>query len=217
MRISVLFLLLSLLSFCQSWLFEAATCSPGNSKRAPQRKRELLKMSQIIHALGGRNLALDGIARQSSTENENTTAQNGIDGESNFTLIGGSVVLTKQELSPFWEVVLPSTSIIHSIIITGRTDCCSELLDQFVILLYSENCALVRTFYFEEASNPVRKVKNTRGVEARSVAIRLSNTASPQAITFGDASRVQEEILLDEGKKIFALGSFFSRFPPLIK
>lgn len=140
-----------------------------------------MNAARIVNALGYRSLALGSIAKQSSTENDSTTAENGIDG------VNGSVVLTKQELFPFWEVVLPSTFIIYSIIINERTDCCPDLPSDFMVLLYNESCVLVMTHYFieEPVSSGVWKV-DTQGVEARSVAIRLVDNSTPRAITFGE-------------------------------
>ncbi|XP_036445222.1 uncharacterized protein LOC118820967 [Colossoma macropomum] len=80
------------------------------------------------------NLALRGTATQSSLHSSSTLAafglaQNAIDGNRNSHLKKGSCMQTGNESAPWWRVNLHHKSMIFSVALTNRGDCCSEHLD----------------------------------------------------------------------------------------
>uniref|UniRef100_A0AAR2KML6 Fucolectin tachylectin-4 pentraxin-1 domain-containing protein n=1 Tax=Pygocentrus nattereri TaxID=42514 RepID=A0AAR2KML6_PYGNA len=80
------------------------------------------------------NLALRGTATQSSLHSSSTLAafglaQNAIDGNRNSHLKRGSCMQTGKESAPWWRVILHHKSMIFSVALTNRGDCCSEDLD----------------------------------------------------------------------------------------
>jgi hypothetical protein len=79
-------------------------------------------------AVAQTNLALGGVATQSSTYAPTTTADKAIDGDSDGVLGHVSVTHTGISQDPWWQVDLGAPHAISDIEIFNRTDCCIERL-----------------------------------------------------------------------------------------
>jgi hypothetical protein len=80
------------------------------------------------------NLALAGRASQSSTA-FNGTASRAIDGNTGGAFTEGSVTHTAKGDHPWWQVDLGRSTAIDRVVIWNRTDCCSERLASFWLLV----------------------------------------------------------------------------------
>lgn len=80
------------------------------------------------------NLALDKPVRQSSTYSFGN-AERAIDGTTNGIWQEFSVSHTEKEFGAFWEVDLLSPLDIEAIVLWNRTDCCSDRLSNFYVLM----------------------------------------------------------------------------------
>jgi hypothetical protein len=79
------------------------------------------------------------LSRQSSTfAGGGGYRDNAVDGNRDGDYSNGSVTHTELEYQPFWEADLRYIQDIREIRIYNRTDCCSERLDDFIIIV-SEN------------------------------------------------------------------------------
>lgn len=85
--------------------------------------------------VAGRNLALLGTATQSSTLAADTQAANAIDGNTDGGISNGSVTHTNAGSDDWWEVDLGSVQSIEAIRIWNRTDCCTDRLRDFYVLV----------------------------------------------------------------------------------
>ncbi|KAG7469845.1 hypothetical protein MATL_G00133170 [Megalops atlanticus] len=75
------------------------------------------------------NVALMGIATQSSQFDHLTHAKNAIDGLRNAAYSSGSCTHTKLQTDPWWRVDLQRTYRVTSVSITNRGDCCHERIN----------------------------------------------------------------------------------------
>lgn len=133
-----------------------------------------------VQTIGGDNLALNGIALQSSTLHSGE-ANRAIDGNTNGKYSGGSVTHTENEENAYWQVTLDSEYSIGDINVYGRTDaCCLERLSNFTVLVIDEN--LNRTFFevVDGYPNPSVTV-NANGATGKTIRIR-SNTGAPLSL-----------------------------------
>jgi F5/8 type C domain len=83
--------------------------------------------------VGSTNLAVGRPATQSSTLY--TIAAAAVDGNRDGIFGNGSVTHTSQTFQPWWQVDLGSVQNIGSIQLWNRTDCCSERLSNFYVLV----------------------------------------------------------------------------------
>merc|ERR1711981_791172 len=60
-------------------------------------------------------------------------SDNGVDGIDNGYPAAGSCTQTLPDKKPWWRVDLESSREISSVKIVGRSDCCNEALEEFVI------------------------------------------------------------------------------------
>ncbi len=81
----------------------------------------------------GLNMALYGVATQSSDYNTNYTADRAIDG--NFTNVTHT---QSSQIDPWWEVDLIQSVEIEKIIIYNRTDCCGSRLRDIVVTVLED-------------------------------------------------------------------------------
>ena len=89
------------------------------------------------------NLARGAIAIQSTT-GFGGEASRGVDGNTSGVYNQGSVTHTATgDASPWWEVTLNGTAIIDTIAIWNRSDCCSERLTNFRVLVLDADRAEV--------------------------------------------------------------------------
>ncbi|XP_074480635.1 uncharacterized protein LOC141761203 [Sebastes fasciatus] len=75
------------------------------------------------------NVALKGIATQSSTRYSFVAASRAIDGRQNSFYHDGSCTHSATEANPWWRVDLRRTHIVSSVKVTNRGDCCAERLN----------------------------------------------------------------------------------------
>ncbi|HLU50382.1 MAG TPA: discoidin domain-containing protein, partial [Planctomycetota bacterium] len=81
------------------------------------------------------NLALRGVARQSST-GFNGEANRAIDGDTNGNYGSNTITHTADgDPAPWWELDLRATVEIDTIVLWNRTDCCSQRLSNFRVTL----------------------------------------------------------------------------------
>jgi hypothetical protein len=83
------------------------------------------------------NLALNKAATQSSTLAGYATDGPGsaVDGNTDGNFFNGSVTHTNLEASPWWQVDLGASSVIGSIVIWNRTDCCGARLGDYWVFV----------------------------------------------------------------------------------
>ncbi|MGA9767576.1 MAG: galactose oxidase-like domain-containing protein [Blastocatellia bacterium] len=84
------------------------------------------------------NLALNKPATQSSTDTVNgifANASRAVDGSTNGNMSAGSVSQTFTEIGPWWEVDLGAIGLIDSVEVYNRTDCCSDEIIFFYLLV----------------------------------------------------------------------------------
>jgi RHS repeat-associated protein len=80
------------------------------------------------------NLALGKTATQSST-GYSSPASRAVDGNTDGNWANGSVTHTNLDHQPWWEVDLGSIGQIGSVKVWNRTDCCSDRLSNFYVLV----------------------------------------------------------------------------------
>ena len=83
------------------------------------------------------NLAAGKAATQSSSP-FGGDAQRAVDGNTNGNWFNSSVSHTGFEFQPWWQVDLGAVKSIGEVVVFNRTDCCSERLSNFDILLSSD-------------------------------------------------------------------------------
>jgi len=81
------------------------------------------------------NMAFGKSASQSSTPLSNATADRAIDGNLSGNWADNSVNHTGYEHQPWWQVDLGSVQKIGEIVLRNRTDCCSDRLSDFYVLV----------------------------------------------------------------------------------
>jgi hypothetical protein len=89
------------------------------------------------------NLALNKLATQSSTPVWGGLASRAVDGNTSGNWADGSVTHTDLDAQAWWQVDLGSSQSVQSVEVWNRTDCCSERLSNFKVLLLDSNQALV--------------------------------------------------------------------------
>lgn len=120
------------------------------------------------------NLALSGVARQSSTA-FNGEAARAIDNDTNGAYSGNSVTHTNSEVNPYWQVTLDAEYAIGDIKVFGRTDaCCVNRLSSFNVLIYDSNGTRVSNTPVHSYPDPSVTV-NVGGAVGNIIRIR-SNT-----------------------------------------
>ena len=82
---------------------------------------KVLSLAEIQVFAGGKNIALRGVARQSSLDFGGDPVR-AIDGITNGVYAKGSITHTQEELRPWWELDLGADVPIDSITIFNRTD-----------------------------------------------------------------------------------------------
>ncbi|XP_036395444.1 uncharacterized protein LOC118785025 [Megalops cyprinoides] len=90
-------------------------------------------LSQFMDGTSGgspeENVALRGIAEQSSQFDHLTHAENAIDGLRNANYSSGSCTHTELQTDPWWRVDLRRKYRVTSVTITNREDCCHERIN----------------------------------------------------------------------------------------
>lgn len=91
------------------------------------------EVEEAINA--GVNLAQGKPVSQSSTYSADGVASHAVDGNTSGKWTDGSVTHTQAELSPWWQVDLGSSQYVGAVELYNRTDCCSERLNNFSLLV----------------------------------------------------------------------------------
>jgi|GEM_PF-3896420 len=107
---------------------------------------------------GNTNLALNGVASQSST-GWGGIAGRAIDNNTSGNWSHGSVTSTQNQSSSWWEVDLGQESNIDQINLFNRTDCCTQRLSDFTIDVLGEDDNVVWTKLFSEAPTPNQSIQ----------------------------------------------------------
>jgi hypothetical protein len=81
------------------------------------------------------NLALGKPATQSSTIEPQEDASRAVDGNTDGTYYGQSITHTQYDYQAWWQVDLQSTRAIGNIVLFNRTDCCSDRLSNFTLMV----------------------------------------------------------------------------------
>ncbi len=107
---------------------------------------------QVIH--GGKNIARDGVATQSSTA-FNAPASRAIDGKTSGDFDAGSTTHTETSENPWWEVDLKEAQTVDRITVWNRTDHnLQDRMKDLHITLLDENRKPVWERIVEEAPSP---------------------------------------------------------------
>jgi len=114
------------------------------------------------------NIALDGIAQQSSTDYSGD-ASRAIDSNTDGRYSNSSVTHTNNESNAWWEVELEEISQIDQVVIFNRTDsCCTSRLADFSVSVLDENDDVVWTQFYTESPSPDLTIDlNTRGKKVK--------------------------------------------------
>ncbi len=121
------------------------------------------------------NLALDGVASQSSTA-FNGPANLAIDGNTDGIYRNDSVTHTTNSAQPWWEVQLSELSTIENIVLYNRTDaCCTSRLTNYTVSVLDNNGNTTFTSNFTDAPNPSNTI-NVGGVMGSVVRVQLMGT-----------------------------------------
>ncbi|CAM4630519.1 unnamed protein product [Leuciscus chuanchicus] len=89
-------------------------------------RNEYLTLCEVEVFAG--NLALNGMAVQSSLGHPQGDAQHAIDGNRDSDYKKGSCTFTKSEFNPWWRVDLGNVYSVSNVTITNRGDCCNDRL-----------------------------------------------------------------------------------------
>ena len=130
---------------------KAKTGSAGRYVRIELPRRGTLTLAEVQVFSGGRNIALQGKANQSSTANDGVAAR-AIDGKTDGSYGQGTQTHTREnENNPWWELDLGGEQPIESIVVWNRTE--SDLgrrLDDFTLTVLDAQ----RREVFKKAHNP---------------------------------------------------------------
>jgi F5/8 type C domain len=115
-----------------------------------------VRWGEMLAAAAPVNLALGKPATQSSDLGDGTgTAAKAVDGNTDGNFFSGSVTHTKQDAQAWWQVDLGSPQAVQSVEVWNRTECCSERLSNFNVLLLDSNQVVVTSAHVEgEAGRP---------------------------------------------------------------
>ncbi len=165
---------------------------PGNTayNPAPNVSRTLTVTSNT----NGENLALNGIATQSSIDYQGAPSR-AIDGNTNGNWSGGSITHTANENNPWWQVDLGVNYTIDDIIIFNRTDsCCADRLTYFTVSVINTNGATTFSQSYAEYPNPSLTV-NANGAIGSIIKIQLNST---NPLSLAEVEVYGEEIINQE-------------------
>ncbi|APR80829.1 fibronectin type III domain protein [Minicystis rosea] len=92
-----------------------------------------------MQSVFGPNLALGKPTSQSSTGPWSTAGSgSAVDGNTNGDFQAGSVTHTNNDSNAWWQVDLQSSQPISTIVLWNRTDCCSDRLSNFTVMLSND-------------------------------------------------------------------------------
>ncbi|WP_343328848.1 T9SS type A sorting domain-containing protein [Polaribacter staleyi] len=82
---------------------------------------------------------IGGTATQSSNFGGTAVASRARDGNTNGNYNSGSVSLTTKQSNPWWLLEMGVSRTIDNIVIYSRTDCCTYLMDNFILEILDDN------------------------------------------------------------------------------
>jgi hypothetical protein len=132
------------------------------------------------------DLAQGKTATQSSTYDSRTGASNAVDGNTDGNYFHGSISHTNLDANAWWQVDLGTSSVIGSISIWNRTDCCTERLNDYWVFvsdtpfLSSDTPATLQnragTWSSHQTGSPNPSTAITLNAQGRYVRVQLSGT-----------------------------------------
>ena len=124
------------------------------------------------------NLALSGIATQSSTEGE-AEASLANDSITDGIFAHNSVSQTTLELNPWWQVELDTTYFIGDVIIYNRTDpCCMDHLSNFTISVIDSSGVAIDSNIHINSPVPSVITVNMNNVRGHIIKVQLTDTTA---------------------------------------
>ena len=174
-------------AFCPDFLVQ------GRYVRVQLSSPNYLSLAEVqVYGTGGApppaDLALGKTASQSSTFPGYATdgAAAAVDGNTDGNFGDGSVTATNLDPNPWWQVDLGASAAIGSIIVWNRTDCCSDRLNDFWVLvsdtpfLPTDTASTLHnrpgTFASHQTSAPNPSTTIAAGVSGRYVRVQLTNS-----------------------------------------
>jgi uncharacterized repeat protein (TIGR01451 family) len=93
-----------------------------------------LGANQVVNFAAASNLALGKTATQSSTYSTDVAGL-AVDGNTDGVLSHGSMAVANYGASPWWQVDLGASSLVSSIVVWARTDCCTSWLSDYSVFV----------------------------------------------------------------------------------
>jgi hypothetical protein len=134
----------------------------GRFVRVGLPRKEMMSLAEVEVYSDGVNIALKGTASQSSVSYDGE-ANRAIDGNANGDFIKGSVTHTSGKDQPWWEVDLGGAYLVESVIIRGRTDCCGERLNGYVVEVLDANRRQIARVANAPTPQDIAKINFTEG------------------------------------------------------
>ncbi|MDE0595840.1 MAG: DUF1553 domain-containing protein, partial [Roseibacillus sp.] len=161
----------------------------------PGDQQRYLHLAEVQVFSAGKNIAIGGAARQSSTYIE-AVADRAIDGNTHGLYGGNSVAHAALSANPWWEVDLKNAHPIDSIVIWNRTDAGTQKrIMPYHITLFDQQRKVVWDQRREDFPNPSQTIVPKLGSLAIAAAFQSSPTTGTQAPVFV----LDEALTLDSG------------------
>jgi hypothetical protein len=119
------------------------------------------------------NLALGKTASQSSTLEPQANASRAVDGNIDGAYGGQSLTHTNNDFRAWWQVDLQSSQLIGNVVLFNRTDCCSDRLSNFKLMVSNDGSSWASFPYPGAAPAQVTFTLNTT---ARYLRVQLNGT-----------------------------------------
>jgi len=137
-----------------------------------------------VEVFATRNLSRRKTATQSSVAN-NGVASRAVDGNTNGNWYSNSVTHTAGELSPWWQVDLGALQPVGDVVLYNRTDCCSERLTNFKVLVSADGVTWSEKAFPGQAGVLERISMNRL---ARYVRVQLENTGVNRILSLAEVA-----------------------------
>lgn len=128
----------------------------------PKDVDQFLTVSEVEVMSNGRNIALQGKAKQSSDYSGGNRAAKALDGDRSGSF--GGCACTKSGTGEWWELDLGIVQPIDSVTVWNRNDCCPERLDNVTILILDAKHLEVQRKSFAKAVQQNTWVLNDKAV-----------------------------------------------------
>ncbi|KAI0213096.1 hypothetical protein LSAT2_001911 [Lamellibrachia satsuma] len=131
-------------------------------------KNKVLSLCEVlVYGTALANLALGGIASQSSTHGHYAAAR-AIDGNTNGDMFKKSCTHTKQTDDPWWKVTFKYMTLAHEVLIVNRDECCGKRLNNFSILIDPyrgkyQKCGSSKNSMISEKTKSFKCADNAKG------------------------------------------------------